>query len=425
VNNASLWTNIYIQTAVRKPNARLDNFLSILGMQLGRTANLLLDVSWSAWVGDEFFVAALQLIREKASFSRWRTFDLYLSGRLQDDAPWASVDAFTNLEVLFIWRGTDNSILTVIDRMITSHLKVLDINYISLPEKIVTFFAKSLIHISSLRIGKFSHIYDTPFLPANVINLQLETARDHPFPLIRAYELEDCIFNQGHGIDLRSMTALTVTGILEIGFNCHVFLPALRELRLGKLLRMDIGAKIEAPALDHLYFTMYYPLPLNAEAAGLHPGYLLSPSTSIFIGTDLEIRSMIEVLAISSNVTHATLQFNNWADAQVVLERLAGLGSETNSQSVENDALCPRLSELRLDFDWKLSEPSTTKEWLLDALKSRRKAGFMSPLSIYVRWKGEGTYLLLTDNRQNVYLCCDRTISKLGDSHEEKQVWDT
>jgi hypothetical protein len=71
VNDASLWTNIRIETMQRKQP--LDHFLSFLGMQFDRTADLLLNVEWCAVVGDEYFLATLRLIRNKAPFSRWRT----------------------------------------------------------------------------------------------------------------------------------------------------------------------------------------------------------------------------------------------------------------------------------------------------------------------------------------------------------------
>jgi len=78
-----------------------------------------------------------------------------------------------------------------------------------------------------------------------------------------------------------------------------------------------------------------------------------------------------------------------------VLERLFEIGTETDSGS-ENVVLCPRLSELRLDFGWKFSDRSPSKDWIVDRLKARREAGITPPLSIYTGWKGEGTYVLLT-----------------------------
>ena len=185
MNDGSLWTDIYIQTRHRESNSPLDNFLSLLGMQMDRTANLLLDVDWTAQIGDRFFVATLQLIHEKAPFSRWRTLNVDLFGRLQDDAPWASLNAFTNLESLVVWHWSENSIHSVIDRMITSRLKVLDVRWPALPAELLTSFAKSLTWISFLRLERVRLHKSTPFLPANVVNLQLDSADDHPFPLIR------------------------------------------------------------------------------------------------------------------------------------------------------------------------------------------------------------------------------------------------
>jgi hypothetical protein len=101
-------------------------------------------------------------------------------------------------------------------------------------------------------------------------------------------------------------------------------------------------------------------------------------------------------LAKSSKIANATLQFNDWPSAQAVLERLVGLGAEADSGFTENEMLCPSLSELRLDFEGRYSVPFASKEWLSDKLKARSRSGIAHPLSIYVGWKGEGTYTLLT-----------------------------
>jgi hypothetical protein len=402
VSDASLWTNINIHTRRRGRNARLDHFISFLGMQLDRTADLLLDVEWNAEIGGTFFAATVQLIRQKAPFSRWRTLDIYLSGGSHENAPWSSVDAFTNLEVLLNWHGTD--IVCIIDRTITSRLKVLDLRFSSTSVPAITSsFPKSLAHISTLRLFELHVPPDTPFPSKNVINLQLERSEQHSFPHIRTYQLRICEFYVRSRADLRSMTTLIVTESLTIRSNCQILLPALRQLKLGSL-GMSIGATLEAPLLDCLHFAnhcipgfhLFELEPSNTREASLHPGYLLSPNTSIFIGASFRIRSLIEILASSPKVTYATLQFDDWEDALAVLERLVRFGPEVNPQSVGVKGLCPRLSELRLDFDWKFSEPSASKDWLLDALKTRKKANGIGPLSIFVGWKGEGSYVLLS-----------------------------
>jgi len=162
---------------------------------------------------------------------------------------------------------------------------------------------------------------------------------------------------------------------------------------------MHQNAEIEAPALDYLYFMDSGSMvmsPSSTEEALLKPGYLLSPKTSITTDSHFPSTSRINLLAKSPKVTHATFGFNDWASAQPVLERLAVLGAETDSRFTENVTLCPRLSELRLDFGWNLSEPSASKQWLLNKLQARGEFGMTLPLSIYVGWKGEGTYALLT-----------------------------
>jgi hypothetical protein len=188
------------------------------------------------------------------------------------------------------------------------------------------------------------------------------------------------------------VTTLIVRGHIRIA--CEVILPALLQLTLSTI-RMDPDGRIEAPALKTLYFmrtdtrTTY---DLSQTAGSLQfPGYLLSPNTSISTHLYLPSKALLNLLVKSPKVTHATLRFYYWVEAQVVLEKLIGFRTETKHES-----LCPRLFELRLDLGWTLSASLTSKQWLVERLKARRDAGAMPPLSIYVGWKGEGAYVLLT-----------------------------
>ena len=404
VNDASLWTKIHIQTGFRTEDTRSDNFLSFLSMQLDRTADRLLDVTWIAGMSDELFVGTLHLIREKAPFSRWRTLRVKLLGDLHIDAPWSTFDAFANLESLLVWKGTDDTIIGVIDATITSRLDVLDLR--TWPEgwrtNIMTSFPRSFTHISSLLLVSYPSTLGTPSLPANVAKLQLDRQRQqHLFPHVQTYELGECTFSRRNSIDLRSMTTLIVKDNLTI--TCQVLLPALRELKIGTLW-IDTHEKIEAPALDILCFTDVRTLgvetntiPLRrTDGSLLEPGYLLSPNVSISSDSHLLPVTLITLLAKSPKVTHATLRFDHWYFAKRMLEELLKLKTATDSPSAENKILCPRLSELRLEFDWEFSGWLESRKWLIDTLKARKEAGLTTPRSIYVSWKGEGTYILLT-----------------------------
>jgi hypothetical protein len=369
-------------------------------MQIDRTANLLLDVKWSAWAGDKYYVATLHLIREKAPFSRWRSLHVQILGRAHDEALWSTAGSFTNLESLLVWAGKENAVNSSIDRTITSHLKVLEITfpYVN-PEKIMTWFAESLTHISTLRLRILHPIPNGPFLPANVVNLELDQGERHPFPHIQTYKLRECIFREHNGFYLRSMTTMIVNRHLQINPHVQVSLPALQKLTLGTL-EMDTSSIFEAPALDTLHFAEIgaetsETLLIFTEASLLEQGYLLSPKISITADSYLPSTSLITILARSPEVTHAILRFDDWDAAHAVLARLLRFKTETHLNSPESETLCPRMSELRLDFGWELSEPSESRQWLLDALKSRRADAFMAPLSLYVSWKGEGTYVLL------------------------------
>src|SRR6202034_2037764 len=158
-----------------------------------------------------------------------------------------------------------------------------------------------------------------------------------------------------------------------------------------------------APSLEILHFMtnehdalikMDKVLLLQTARSLREPGYLLSPHTSVIADSHLPNATLINILAKSPKATHGMLQFDDWPDAQVVLGQLVRF--KANARSTENQMLCPRLCELQLDFNWEFSEPSAEKKWLLDALKSRKEIGLLAPLSIYVGWKGDATYVLLT-----------------------------
>jgi hypothetical protein len=362
-------------------------------MQLDRAANRPLDVTWIAEIGDEIFNTTLQLFREKAPLSRWRTLRLEMYGGIYDEPPWSPADAFTNLESLHVLSCSGNSFLDIIDRTITSRFKVLNLR--TWEADITTTFPKSLMQISSLVLKCPPDPDDIAFFPNNVVNLQLDSGDTHPFPHVQTYELMECTFTGSNSIDLRSMTTLTIRGDLRI--KGPVFLPILRDLTLGTL-NIDAKAEIEAPALDILYFTDNNGRnvsPRWTDVSVSSAGYLLSPNTSIIADPHMSNGALIALLAKSSKVTDAILRFNDWAGAQAVLEKLAVFKTQTGSPSKDME-LCPMLSALTLDFRWAFSDSSDSKEWILDRLKARREAGIMPQLSIYACWKGEGTYVHLT-----------------------------
>jgi hypothetical protein len=399
VNSASLWTNLCIDNLSRSRDA-LGSFLSLLSMQLDRTADLLLDVEWIAVIGTEYFVATLQLLREKAPFSQWKTMTLRLYGGSHEDSPWSSVDAFTNLESVTVGDGSDDAIFGVIDRTITSRLKDFNVRWGSAStEKITASFATSLTHISSFYIQRLHFPDHMPFLPTNVVKLRVDSGQEHCFPHVQTYTVRKCIFAGMDTIDLRRMTTLIVTTSLTVNFNCHVLLPALRELKLATLILLT-GAQIEAPALDIVHFmeaddVCGEPKPCPETTRSLmERGYLLSPNTSIIADSHLLSTTLMRVLDLSPKITHATLRFESWIDAQMVLGRLVGFNTETGSEA--DDFFCPWLAELKLDLRWEFTEPSPEKEWILDNLKPKEEAGLKTHLSVYVGWKGEGTYVLLT-----------------------------
>ena len=79
-----------------------------------------------------------------------------------------------------------------------------------------------------------------------------------------------------------------------------------------------------------------------------------------------------------------------------MLKKFVGFRVDKILRPKEEDNLCPGLSEVRLDFNWRLSASSRSKKWLIDSIKARRDADIAPSLSIYACWKEEGSYVLLT-----------------------------
>jgi hypothetical protein len=196
---------------------------------------------------------------------------------------------------------------------------------------------------------------------------------------------------------------LIVVDTLAVEDSCRLFLPALRELKLGSL-EMGDWTTIEIPALKILHFIRTTGpgvktrrgAPLYLKSRDLDPGSPSSRNISPISVSPSPSTTLVTLLTKSPKLTHATLRFVDWVEAQNVLSHLVGFETETSPRSVENETLCPGLSELRLDFMWKLSEFPASKKWLVDALKSRNEAGLMVPLSIYAGWKGQETHVPLT-----------------------------
>jgi F-box-like len=314
VNDPSLWTSIRIRAIHEQPNLCLDGFLSFLSMQLDRTANQLLDVEWTADIREASFVAILQWIRRKAPFSRWRALELYICGRSPDGSPWSTFDAFPNLKSLYISNGTESSILRVIDSTITSHLEVLDLSTWDADwlADMMEYFTRPFSHVSSLYLSTLPSTRHTPLLPANIVNLRLCYGTYHLFPHILTYRPRNCAFIESSVINLGNMTTLIVNGHLRVA--CQVFFPALRQLTMRSLW-MDTDGRIEAPALNtlHLKHDPDTRLLSTTDNSLLSPGYLLSPNTSIMAGLNLPKTAVLNLLAKSPKVTHATLRFEDWA----------------------------------------------------------------------------------------------------------------
>ena len=61
--------------------------------------------------------------------------------------------------------------------------------------------------------------------------------------------------------------------------------------------------------------------------------------------------------------------------------------------SAETTTLCPQLSDLRLDFQWEITEVDGWKGRAAELVEKRGKLGIK--LAVYASWKGEGTFLRL------------------------------
>jgi hypothetical protein len=398
---ASLWTDVKLQIHPVSNLTAHGNSISLLDMQLERTGGLLLDVAWWGHIWEYCNPRILTIIRGKAPFSRWRKLELWLVGdKGSEDTIFSPTDIFTNLESLIIAQYKFDRLSQNISQRTTARLRIFEVGPVNstLPT-VVELLPHPMKHISCLIAYVPSNSNEVrPVLPPNIVELRTPRRLSHPFPYISTYELNVCLFRSDYTIDLQNLTTLTVISILTVFPECHVVLPSLRHLSYGDL-RLSYGAKLETPMLESLRIMTGDDGDIttrikNQYDALHHPGYLVSPKKSLFVELSLPEEGVALLLDRSPEVEYVLLVINDAKYAQKIMEEiLIGVGTKGLAYR-QSKWFCPRLSELRMNFEWEIGDVVLWKERSSKVVEARKENGVV--LAIYASWEGEGTYVALS-----------------------------
>jgi F-box-like len=405
----ALWTDIQIIANHPADSRQFGNLISLLYMQLDRTAGKPLDVVWESDQPLAHLSKLLDLLRLKGPFSRWRTLQIHVrAGGHDDDEGEENIfhpgDAFSNLESITIFPSFRSSIFRVLNRTTTSKLQVLDHCPTGSPGEVTlldcTDMVRRIFHLKTTFLVRDS-------LPSNITHLDTTYEQSHRFPHLTTYRITTCIFSPTHPADLRCLETLK-TAALRIFDDIEVSLPALRYLTCG-IIQLQEGSKIITPLLESMHISEPeagdsndpWPLRDYTGEAIKNEGFLFSPSHSLTVESILPLNSIIKLLEQSPRVERVSLGFDHENCAMRALERIGGANSE-------DSLLCGRLRELRLIFSWdkcdvggwesltflwEEDEVESWKERAARVVKMRMRSGIV--LRIYASWKGEGTYVLL------------------------------
>jgi hypothetical protein len=391
---ASLWTSVQIVVNCQAEDERFDRLLLLLEMQLDRAAGKPLHVIWESNKTSTFDSRLIGLLRRKGPFSQWKTLYLgLLAFSPGNEAVFAPEDAFTNLESIIITQSFVNCVIATLNRTTTSRLQVIEhrcASQVTLRDCMPMVQRASCMKTDSI---------DIHGLPKNVIRLESGIQSYHEFPYLETYQLNDCLFQRDHSINLGCLTTLHVAEILYVLKDCEVSLPSLRQLRYGTIFLIE-HAKISAPALANLYIgceegdSDYYEMwPDITTKAIWNAGYLLSPSSLLSVDMPLPDGSLVKLLELSSRVSKVEMSFSDENCAIRVLERISMVDREDTPREGEPVWLCEQLVELRLNFWWAIADVGSWRDRAAQVVENRLILGTF--LQIYASWKGEGTYVLL------------------------------
>jgi len=280
----------------------------------------------------------------------------------------------------------------------TSKPQVLDLNDWYLIPALQDIYFESLNNIYTLILPKRQNPFaNSFFLPPNVTNLQANWRHGHPFPHLQTYKLMQCTFIRKRLIDLRNLTSLVVTAVLEVFANCEVELPSLRHLTHARI-RLGKSAKIEAPLLETLHIKGKHPREMSdseqtaMDAALHHPGYCLSAKKSLIVEWCLSEKNLARLLEISPQVEHVSLCFVKSTSFDWLVRRILQVEAcSLPPRDALSGTLCPRMKALRVYFLWNTEDKAIAwnvkyyKEMASEAIKARMESGVVP--EIYGTWK--------------------------------------
>lgn len=390
----SLWTNVILD--YQGDNARFQNNLSLLGVQLARAKEQLLDITWRYDPKSPHNVLGNQFIRQHAPFSRWRSLYIMVFGGepLRPDTTLPE-DTLVNLEQLKVGQYPLSSfLLSLLYLGETPKLRMLDLSEaLRLRQDFRDTYKPIMGHVTHIKLPKAGYDALEFDAPPNITHIEAQNRILHNFPHIQSYVISDCRFASASTVDLRNLTSLTVNH-LEV--YSQIILPALRDARF-LIINIHEGGKLEAPQLESLRI-LAGPTAGNSSQTKyvhsvlVHPGYSLWPTKSISIDVCLPRNDIITLLARCPDVEQVSLSFNDPLVAQQILAYIANSSSRFLLFLVpSSQGVCRRLERLMLHFEWTSFHFDDWKE------RASRLVGDSVPSLRYVYgvWRPNGVSMRL------------------------------
>jgi F-box-like len=362
-----LWTKVDIHVHPESSTEQFNAFISFLGMQLDRTGQLPLEVSWQREGSDRRNGVIDDLIRRKGHFLRWRSLRARFEYEHEHTEPvFHPTDVFENLEYLELLSPSDSRhmafyqhpILHVIDRSVTSKFHTLNLRQSKVqPEAFGSLYGNMMGQARSLILNERVSIAEP--LPAGTTALEVDTAHNHPLPHIQTYRVRLCFFAHSNPIDLQRLTSLIVDTILVLFSNTALLLPSLRSITFPAI-KMEERAEFKCSSLQ----SMHIPTTANRYPQGElhfsglrksinHPGFFLSPKRSLTIEQFIPSDIVIKLVELAPDVEYLSLSFDDQECAIGVLEAVGRLVEDSRSSRAQGSGGHARLVELRVGFFWE------------------------------------------------------------------------
>ena len=400
----SLWTHIEIKSNYSWNTASFERFRALLGMQLDRSANQLLDITWIYDATTKYRNDIFLWMVEHAPCERWRSLELTVRGQPDEgELSLAKEQSFTNLEYFHPISVSLKSIVQAIEHTESNKLRRLDLRFFRqrIPD-IYTTYSRILTRISRLDLPRHSFATEPP-LPQNITTLRARMRSVHIFPHIHTYDIGQCIFESTSNVDLQRLTSLSIVALLDIAADCQVTLPALRHLTYRKI-HLAQDARIDTPMLETLHVRGYVlhssqfdkTLGDAVEATVSHPGYTFSPTKALTLEIDTPTTGILQLLAKCPNVEEVTLTFHKGQTAIETLNHIMGASSSImgDQKTTLATEVCPRMRVLRLSFIWEISEVEAWREKVVQSMRLD-KPELGTGMEVFAMWKGEGSYVRL------------------------------